>query len=138
MSASACLTPTPVPALPLSDSPPSPATGHHLFAGSKLTDLAVGFILLAGSLLVLCVCLVLIVKLLNSVLKGRIAQAVKTVINAGGVTVPWAWAGRPGRDLRMTQHPTMHTCRFSLPLWLAQRLLGYPRWRRPNLLASEQ
>lgn len=98
MSASACLTPTPVPALPLSDSPPSPATGHHLFAGSKLTDLAVGFILLAGSLLVLCVCLVLIVKLLNSVLKGRIAQAVKTVINAGGCNgaLGLGWKTRQG------------------------------------------
>lgn len=63
-------------------SPPPPA-GHHLFVGTGLTDLAVGFILLAGSLLVLCSCLVLIVKLLNSVLQGRIAQAVKTVINAG-------------------------------------------------------
>lgn len=51
--------------------------------GTGLTDLAVGFILLAGSLLVLCTCLVLIVKLLNSVLQGRIAQAVRTVINAG-------------------------------------------------------
>ncbi|XP_010350417.2 sodium-dependent phosphate transport protein 2C isoform X1 [Saimiri boliviensis] len=56
---------------------------HHLFAGTELTDLAVGFILLASSLLVLCSCLVLIVKLLNSVLRGRVAQAVKTVINAG-------------------------------------------------------
>ena len=43
-----------------------------------------GFILLAASLLVLCTCLVLIVKLLNSTLRGRIAQAVRTVINAGG------------------------------------------------------
>ncbi|EDL93627.1 solute carrier family 34 (sodium phosphate), member 3, isoform CRA_a [Rattus norvegicus] len=63
---------------------------HHLFAGSELTDLAVGFILLAGSLLVLCVCLVLIVKLLNSVLRGRIAQAVKTVINAD-FPFPFGW-----------------------------------------------
>nr|XP_054100634.1 sodium-dependent phosphate transport protein 2C isoform X6 [Callithrix jacchus] len=55
---------------------------HHLFVGTELTDLAVGFILLAGSLLVLCSCLVLIVKLLNSVLHGRVAQAVKTIINA--------------------------------------------------------
>ncbi|XP_021527135.2 sodium-dependent phosphate transport protein 2C isoform X1 [Aotus nancymaae] len=55
---------------------------HHLFAGTELTDLAVGFILLAGSLLVLCSCLVLVVKLLNSVLHGRVAQAVKTIINA--------------------------------------------------------
>lgn len=138
MSTSTCPTPTLLPALTPSYSPPSPATGHHLFAGSELTDLAVGFILLAGSLLVLCVCLVLVVKLLNSVLQGRIAQAVKTVINAGAVRVPRAWDGRPGRDLRMTQHPTMHTCRFSLPLSLAQRLLGHPRWCRLNLLASEQ
>ncbi|XP_073908831.1 sodium-dependent phosphate transport protein 2C [Castor canadensis] len=63
---------------------------HHLFVGSVLTDLAVGCILLAGSLLVLCVCLVLIVKLLNSVLRGRIAQAVRTVINAD-FPFPFAW-----------------------------------------------
>ncbi|XP_019496577.1 PREDICTED: sodium-dependent phosphate transport protein 2C isoform X5 [Hipposideros armiger] len=56
---------------------------HHLFAGTTLTDMAVGFILLAASLLVLCTCLVLIVKLLNSMLRGRIAQAVRVVINAG-------------------------------------------------------
>lgn len=63
---------------------------HHLFVGSQLTDLAVGFILLAGSLLVLCGCLVLIVKLLNSVLRGRVAQAVKTVINAD-FPFPFGW-----------------------------------------------
>lgn len=62
---------------------PCPAPGRHLFAGMALTDLAVGLILLAASLLVLCSCLVLIVKLLNSTLRGRVAQAVRTVINAG-------------------------------------------------------
>ncbi|KAL6036726.1 hypothetical protein STEG23_001095 [Scotinomys teguina] len=65
---------------------------RHLFVGSGLTDLAVGFILLAGSLLVLCTCLVLIVKLLNSVLQGRIAQAVRTVINAD-FPFPFGWLG---------------------------------------------
>lgn len=70
-------------ALTPSHSSPCPTAGHHLFVGTGLTDLAVGFILLAGSLLVLCTCLVLIVKLLNSVLQGRIAQVVRTVINAG-------------------------------------------------------
>jgi sodium-dependent phosphate cotransporter len=64
--------------------------------GSVLTDLAVGCILLAGSLLVLCVCLVLIVKLLNSVLRGRIAQAVRTVINAGGEEPGTQDEGRAG------------------------------------------
>lgn len=83
-----CVPPPVLPTALLSALAPSrsslcPATGHHLFVGTGLTDLAVGFILLAGSLLVLCTCLVLIVKLLNSVLQGRIAQAVRTVINAG-------------------------------------------------------
>lgn len=63
---------------------------HHLFVGTALTDLAVGFILLAASLLVLCTCLVLIVKLLNSVLRGRIAQAVRMVINAD-FPFPFGW-----------------------------------------------
>ncbi|XP_006863844.1 PREDICTED: sodium-dependent phosphate transport protein 2C [Chrysochloris asiatica] len=71
---------TPCPALP----------GHHLFVGTTLSDLAVGFILLAASLLVLCACLVLIVKLLNSVLRGRIAQVVKTIINAD-FPFPFGW-----------------------------------------------
>uniref|UniRef100_A0A2K5D6S4 Solute carrier family 34 member 3 n=1 Tax=Aotus nancymaae TaxID=37293 RepID=A0A2K5D6S4_AOTNA len=71
---------------------------HHLFAGTELTDLAVGFILLAGSLLVLCSCLVLVVKLLNSVLHGRVAQAVKTIINAGE-----GWGG--GAAAGLTRHP---------------------------------
>lgn len=83
MSISTSPTPTLLGALTSSPSPTCPSTGHHLFVGSELTDLAVGFILLAGSLLVLCACLVLLVKLLNSVLQGRIAQAVRTVINAG-------------------------------------------------------
>lgn len=72
------------PRSPLAPPPP----GHHLFSGTALSDLAVGLILLAGSLLVLCSCLVLIVKLLNSLLRGRIAQAVRTVINAGGCAGP--------------------------------------------------
>ncbi|XP_060464099.1 sodium-dependent phosphate transport protein 2C isoform X2 [Panthera onca] len=63
---------------------------HHLFVGTTLTDLAVGFILLAASLLLLCTCLVLIVKLLNSVLRGRIAQAVRKVINAD-FPFPFSW-----------------------------------------------
>ncbi|XP_029776592.1 sodium-dependent phosphate transport protein 2C [Suricata suricatta] len=63
---------------------------HHLFVGTTLTDLAAGFILLAASLLLLCTCLVLIVKLLNSVLRGRVAQAVRKVINAD-FPFPFSW-----------------------------------------------
>ncbi|XP_075418579.1 sodium-dependent phosphate transport protein 2C [Tenrec ecaudatus] len=65
---------------------------HHLFVNTTLTDLAVGLILLAGSLLVLCACLILIVKLLNSVLRGRIAQVVRTMINAD-FPFPFGWLG---------------------------------------------
>ncbi|KAL4690050.1 hypothetical protein H8959_012841 [Pygathrix nigripes] len=73
-------------------SPGGQAACRHLFAGTELTDLAVGCILLAGSLLVLCGCLVLIVKLLNSVLRGRVARAVRTVINAD-FPFPLGWLG---------------------------------------------
>lgn len=58
--------------------------------GSVLTDPAVGCVLLAGSLLVLSTCLVLIVKLLNSLLRGRVARAVRSVINAGA-REPGTW-----------------------------------------------
>lgn len=49
----------------------------------NLPDLAVGLILLALSLLVLCTCLILIVKLLNSMLRGQVAVAIKKVLNTG-------------------------------------------------------
>lgn len=61
-------------------------TGSHLFASANLPDLAVGLILLALSLLVLCTCLILIVKLLNSMLKGQVAVVIKKVLNTGETT----------------------------------------------------
>lgn len=48
-----------------------------------MPDVAVGVILLALSLLVLCSCLVLIVKLLSSMLKGQVAAVVKQILNTG-------------------------------------------------------
>lgn len=57
--------------------------GKHLFANVNLPDLAVGLILLALSLLVLCTCLILIVKLLNSMLQGQVAVVIKKVLNTG-------------------------------------------------------
>ncbi|KAG8447386.1 hypothetical protein GDO86_014743 [Hymenochirus boettgeri] len=62
----------------------------HIFASINLSDMAVGFILLTASLLVLCTCLILIVKVLNSVLKGQIAQAIKKIINAD-FPFPFSW-----------------------------------------------
>ncbi|KAK3547302.1 hypothetical protein QTP86_018823, partial [Hemibagrus guttatus] len=62
----------------------------HLFASANLPDLAVGLILLALSLLVLCTCLILIVKLLNSMLRGQVAVAIKKVLNTD-FPFPFAW-----------------------------------------------
>lgn len=62
----------------------------HMFVHANLPDLAVGLILLALSLLVLCTCLILIVKLLNSMLKGQVAVAIKKVLNTD-FPFPFGW-----------------------------------------------
>ncbi|XP_051946700.1 sodium-dependent phosphate transport protein 2B-like isoform X2 [Xyrauchen texanus] len=62
----------------------------HMFANANLPDLAVGLILLALSLLALCTCLILIVKLLNSMLKGQVAVVIKKVLNTD-FPFPFAW-----------------------------------------------
>uniref|UniRef100_A0A3Q1EFB8 Solute carrier family 34 member 2a n=1 Tax=Acanthochromis polyacanthus TaxID=80966 RepID=A0A3Q1EFB8_9TELE len=62
----------------------------HLFVNVNLPDLAVGLILLALSLLVLCSCLVLIVKLLNSMLKGQVAAVIKKILNTD-FPFPFGW-----------------------------------------------
>ncbi|XP_061582247.1 sodium-dependent phosphate transport protein 2A [Cololabis saira] len=63
---------------------------RHLFASTELTDLAVGLILLAASLVVLCTCLMLLVKLLNSILKGQVAKIIHKVINTDP-PFPFGW-----------------------------------------------
>ncbi|KAM9796732.1 sodium-dependent phosphate transport protein 2B-like [Syngnathus typhle] len=62
----------------------------HIFANANLPDLAVGLILLALSLFVLCSCLILIVKLLNSMLKGQVAVVIKKVLNTD-FPFPFTW-----------------------------------------------
>ncbi|XP_056140269.1 sodium-dependent phosphate transport protein 2A-like [Lampris incognitus] len=62
----------------------------HLFVDSSLSDLAIGLTLLACSLLVLCSCLILLVKVLNSLLKGQVAGAINTVINTD-FPFPFSW-----------------------------------------------
>ncbi len=56
--------------------------GHHIFGKSSLSDAAVGAILLVISLVTLCVCLILIVKLLHWTLKGRLAIVVRKTVDA--------------------------------------------------------
>lgn len=75
-------------------------SGRHLFAEADLPDLAIGLILLALSLLVLCSCLVMIVKLLNSVLKGQVASVIKKTINTGNYLLFLKIALRNSKDVR--------------------------------------
>uniref|UniRef100_A0A672UT07 Sodium-dependent phosphate transport protein 2A n=1 Tax=Strigops habroptila TaxID=2489341 RepID=A0A672UT07_STRHB len=63
---------------------------EHLFTDTPLPDLVVGLVLLAGSLIVLCTCLILLVKLLNSLLKGQVAKAIQKVINTD-LPHPLSW-----------------------------------------------
>ncbi|XP_034739251.1 sodium-dependent phosphate transport protein 2A [Etheostoma cragini] len=63
---------------------------RHLFVSTGLSDLSVGLILLAGSLAVLCTCLLLLVKLLNSLLKGQVARVIHKVINTD-LPYPCGW-----------------------------------------------
>ncbi|XP_053179539.1 sodium-dependent phosphate transport protein 2A [Scomber japonicus] len=81
----------------MSTSPESCSPNHdhlqrctHLFVSTQLSDLTVGLILLAGSLVILCTCLLLMVKLLNSLLKGQVAKAIQTVINTD-LPYPFGW-----------------------------------------------
>ncbi|XP_067857081.1 solute carrier family 34 member 2b isoform X2 [Heptranchias perlo] len=63
---------------------------NHLFVNSAISDLGVGLILLAASLIILCTCLILIVKLLNSMLKGQVATVIKKIINTD-FRYPFGW-----------------------------------------------
>nr|KAF6432395.1 solute carrier family 34 member 2 [Rousettus aegyptiacus] len=63
---------------------------QHIFVNSNLPDVVVGVILLVTSLFVLCGCLILIVKLLGSVLKGQVAAIIKKTINTD-FPFPFAW-----------------------------------------------
>eukprot|EP00118_Oscarella_pearsei_P017501 m.174047 g.174047 ORF g.174047 m.174047 type:complete len:640 (+) comp39100_c0_seq23:691-2610(+) len=54
----------------------------YLFEDTSLSDAGVGGILLVIALILLCICLFSIVKLLHSLLKGRMAFVIKKGINA--------------------------------------------------------
>uniref|UniRef100_A0A6Q2YXA0 Sodium-dependent phosphate transport protein 2A n=1 Tax=Esox lucius TaxID=8010 RepID=A0A6Q2YXA0_ESOLU len=68
----------------------SDSYSRHLFVDAHLSDLTVGLILLAGSLALLCTCLVLLVKLLNSLLQGQVAKVIQKVINTD-LPYPFGW-----------------------------------------------
>lgn len=60
----------------------SPSGAWHWFAYSGFSDTVAGIIMLVFALVLLCLCLVCIVKLLNSLLKGSIALVIKKFVNA--------------------------------------------------------
>ena len=57
------------------------STDHNIFMDTPLTDAAAGWILLFVSLGCLTLCLVLLVKLLQSIFKGRVAIWMRFVLN---------------------------------------------------------
>lgn len=57
-------------------------SGAYLFEKFNLSDTVAGVILLIVSLFILCGCLILMVKLLNSALRGSMMTVIKKVINA--------------------------------------------------------
>ncbi|XP_044537688.1 sodium-dependent phosphate transport protein 2B-like [Gracilinanus agilis] len=62
----------------------------HLFVNTSLSDSVIGFILLPLSLLVLCTCLMMFVRILNSELKGPVAAVLKKYINSD-FPFPFTW-----------------------------------------------
>ncbi len=57
--------------------------------GLGLSDACVGLILLGGSLLMLCGCLLCLMKVLNSVLGSKMASVIQKTINADIPYCPW-------------------------------------------------
>ena len=57
-------------------------TCKFLFADTPLSDTEVGIIILVISIFLLCVCLVAIVKILHSMLRGQMAKIIKKTVNA--------------------------------------------------------
>ncbi|XP_060786878.1 sodium-dependent phosphate transport protein 2B-like [Neoarius graeffei] len=62
-----------------------------LFASANLPDWAVGLILLVLSVVMLYICLIVIVTLFNSMLKGEVAVVIKKVLNTD-FPFPCGWA----------------------------------------------
>ena len=60
----------------------TPGTCKFLFAATRLSDTEVGIILLVISIILLCICLISIVKILHSMLRGQLAKIIKKTVNA--------------------------------------------------------
>ncbi|XP_051783609.1 sodium-dependent phosphate transport protein 2B-like [Erpetoichthys calabaricus] len=63
---------------------------NHIFVNTALSDISVGIILLIFSILLLCTCLIVIVKVLHSLVKGKVAAIIKKTTNTD-FPFPFAW-----------------------------------------------
>ncbi|XP_039608821.1 sodium-dependent phosphate transport protein 2B-like [Polypterus senegalus] len=63
---------------------------NHIFVNTALSDISVGIILLIFSILLLCTCLIVIVKVLHSLVKGKVAAVIRKTTNAD-FPFPFAW-----------------------------------------------
>ena len=61
----------------------------YLFADTGLSDSIIGLILLFSSIGLLVICLIILVKMLNSLLKEKLAKTVTKTINSDIPYVPW-------------------------------------------------
>ena len=64
--------------------------GFSLLSHLDINENLAGFILLLFSLIVLCSCLVGMVKVLNSILQGSIAKLIRKTLNSD-FPHPWSW-----------------------------------------------
>ncbi|XP_054995793.1 sodium-dependent phosphate transport protein 2B-like [Sorex araneus] len=63
---------------------------QHIFVNFNLPDLAIGVILVILSLLALCGCLIMIVKILGSMIQGHVAIVIKKTLHAD-LPFPFGW-----------------------------------------------
>ena len=61
----------------------------YMFAGTGLSDSTIGVVLLILSVSILVICLVMLVKILNSLLKERLAGSITKIINSDIPYIPW-------------------------------------------------
>lgn len=65
----------------IANSLPFISTGDYIFKDTLLSDSEIGGVLFVASLILLCVCLFIMVKLLNSILQGNIRKMIRKFIN---------------------------------------------------------
>ncbi|XP_049646191.1 sodium-dependent phosphate transport protein 2B-like [Suncus etruscus] len=63
---------------------------QHIFVNFNLPDLAIGIILVILSLMALCGCLIMIIKILGSIMQGQVAIVIKKTLHTD-LPFPFGW-----------------------------------------------